>query len=208
MLDLSVLPAFLVVILVFLAPPGPDMVFMLGVGLQAGRGAAVRAILGIGAGMSVYAAAVVVGLGSVVEDHPSVLTAVQVGGGLYLLWLAITTVRHARAGAAATAGSTTGRWFVRGLLVSLSNPKVILFFLAVLPRFVGEAQHVQAQLAMLGAVNVATEVTLYGAIGVCASALHGRFANRSGAQAVLSHLAAAVYLGLALLIVGEVARAA
>ena len=55
MVDWTVLPAFLGVILVFLIPPGPDMAYMLAVGLQGGRRAAVKAILGIATGMSVYA---------------------------------------------------------------------------------------------------------------------------------------------------------
>ncbi len=208
MLDFSVLPGFLAVILVFLAPPGPDMMYLLAVGLKGGRAAAVRAILGIGTGMSVYAATAVLGLGRVAADHPGALTVVKLGGAAYLLWLAVTTVRHARAGGTAAEGATDGRWYLRGLLVSLTNPKLILFFVAVLPRFVGHAEHVQAQLAMLGAVNVATEVVLYGAVGVCAGTLNSRFVNRPGAQATLSYLAATVYLALAALIIVEAVRAA
>ena len=64
MLDFTVLPAFIGVILVFLAPPGPDMTYMLAVGLQGGRAAAIRAILGIGTGMAAYAGAVAFGLGA------------------------------------------------------------------------------------------------------------------------------------------------
>lgn len=206
MLDLSVLPAFIGVILVFLAPPGPDMTYMLAVGLQGGRAAAVRAILGIGTGMSVYAAAVALGLGAIAVTYPAALTGVKLIGATYLLWLAVTTFRSAR-GAAAELQVASRRWFLRGLLVSLTNPKLILFFLAVLPRFLGQAQDATAQMAMLGAVNVATEVMLYGAVGVAASAFHDRFSSRPQAQRLLHYLAAAVYLALALLIFGEAAKA-
>lgn len=57
MVDLSELPGFLGVILVFLIPPGPDMAYMLAVGLEGGRRAGLKAILGIATGMSVYAPA-------------------------------------------------------------------------------------------------------------------------------------------------------
>lgn len=205
MLDMSVLPAFIGVVLVFLAPPGPDMTYMLAVGLQGGRTAAVRAILGIGSGMSVYAAAVALGLGAVAATYPAALDAVKLAGAAYLLWLAIITARAART-AAGEPLVVSQRWFLRGAMVSLTNPKLILFFLAVLPRFAGQAQSTTAQMAMLGAVNVATEVVLYGAVGVGASAFRDRFLSHAGAQRSLEYLAAAVYLVLALLIVIDSAK--
>lgn len=204
MIDPSVLPAFFGMILVFLAPPGPDMAYMLAVGLQGGRRAAVQAILGIGAGMSVYAAAVVIGLGRLAEQHPRLLTILELAGAAYLAWLAVLTVRGAHDDAAAEV--TPGNWFLRGAWVSLSNPKLILFFLAVLPRFTGAAGDTTAQLALLGAINVATEVVLYGAIGVLAGAFHTRFTARTGARTRLNQLAAAVYAVLACLIVVDVVR--
>lgn len=205
MLDWSVLPGFVALILVFLAPPGPDMTYMLAVGLQGGPRAAARAILGIGTGMAVYAAAVALGLGAVATAYPEALTVVKIGGALYLLWLAVSTVRHARE-AAEVDGPPPGRWYVRGLLVSLTNPKLILFFLAVLPRFVGDARSTTAQLALLGAVNVACEVVLYGGIGLAAGTLHRRFAARPGAQRTLHLVAAVVYLALAVVLVLDVVR--
>ncbi len=70
MVDLTVLPGYVAMILLFLGPPGPDMAYMLAVGLEGGRRAAVKAILGIGTGMSVYVAAVVIGLGKIAQTYP------------------------------------------------------------------------------------------------------------------------------------------
>lgn len=202
MVDWTVLPAFLGVILVFLIPPGPDMAYMLAVGLQGGRRAAVKAILGIATGMSVYAAAVVIGLGKIADTHPHLLTVLKLLGAAYLVWLAITTVRHARE-TSAVASVRSGRWYFRGLLVSLTNPKLILFFLAVLPRFTGNASNITMQMALLGAVNVTTELMLYGTIGVLAGAFHARFTNSRRAGAILNYVAATVYALLASFIVVE-----
>ncbi|MER7575111.1 LysE family transporter [Streptomyces sp. NPDC126514] len=84
MVDLAVLPTYIAVILLFLAPPGPDMAYMVAVGLEGGRASAVRAILGIGTGMCVYAAAVVAGMGEIARSHPSVLDSVRMLGAAYL----------------------------------------------------------------------------------------------------------------------------
>lgn len=203
MLDPTVLPAFIAVILVFLIPPGPDMTYMVAVGLEGGRRAAVVAILGIATGMAVYAAAVVLGVGHLAQEHPGVLVAIKLLGALYLLWLAVSTIRsRAHAGAAADA-PTGGRWYLRGLTVSLTNPKLMLFFVAVLPGFLGRAGNATAQMGMLGAVNVAMETLLYGTIGVFAGTFHARVSGQGRAQRILSWVAASVYLLLAVVIGAE-----
>ncbi|MBD8518899.1 LysE family translocator [Plantibacter sp. CFBP 8804] len=204
MADVSVLPGFIAVILLFLIPPGPDMAYMLAVGLAGGRAAAAKAILGIGTGMAVYAIAVVVGVGRLAQTYPLLLDVVKVLGALYLLWLAYSTIRGARRSIDSAPEIATERPYIRGVIVSLTNPKVILFFMAVLPQFLGEATQPELQLAMLGAVNVGMEVLLYGAIGVGAGVFHSRFSESPRAGAVLHYVAAAVYIVLALTIIGEV----
>lgn len=85
---------------------------------------------------------------------------------------------------------------------------MLLCFLAVLPQFVGDAGATRWQLAMLGAVNVTTEVVLHGAVGVLAGTVHSRTAHPGAASprasSVVSHLAAAVYVILAAVVLVEV----
>ncbi|MET9933591.1 MULTISPECIES: LysE family translocator [unclassified Streptomyces] len=204
MVDLSVLPGYMAVILLFLGPPGPDMAYMLAVGLEGGRRSALKAILGIGTGMSVYAAAVVAGLGEIARSHPSLLDAVRVLGAAYLLWLAYTTLRSARRAIGGHGDVGTGRWYLRGLLISLTNPKIILFYLAVLPQFLGDAEDPGVQMALLGAINVLMEVVLYGGIGMLAGSFRTRLTGSSKATAVLNYGACAVYVVLAATISVEV----
>jgi len=208
MVDVTVLPGFVAVILLFLVPPGPDMAFMVATGLEGGRKAAVRAILGIGTGMSVYAAAVVVGVGRLAQSQPVLLHGIQLFGAVYLVWLAVGALRGAGKVPADGTEAAPQRPYLRGVVVTLANPKVLLFFLAVLPQFTGDAANPTLQLAMLGAVNVLSEVLLYGAIGLMAGTFHARFTGSPRAGAVLSRVAAAVYLGLAGVVVVELVRSA
>lgn len=204
MVDLAVLPGYMAVILLFLAPPGPDMAYMLAVGLEGGRLSALRAILGIGTGMSVYAAAVVAGMGEIARSHPPVLDAVRIVGAAYLLWLAYATMQSARRAINGHGDIATDRWYVRGVLVSLTNPKIILFYLAVLPQFIGSAENPELQMALLGAINVLMEIILYGCIGVLAGSFHARLTGSTKATAVLNYAASAVYIVLATAIFVEV----
>jgi threonine/homoserine/homoserine lactone efflux protein len=203
MVDVTVMPGFVAVILLFLAPPGPDMAYMLAVGLEGGRRSALKAILGIGTGMSIYAAAVVVGMGKVARSHPLVLDAVRIFGAAYLLWLAYVTMRNASRTISGHSDITAGRWYLRGMLVTLTNPKIILFFLAVLPEFIGSAENASLQMAILGATDVLMEVVLYGCIGVLAGAFHARLAGTKKATVVLNYVACTVYVVLAVVIITE-----
>ncbi|MFK8905970.1 LysE family translocator [Streptomyces sp. YS-3] len=204
MVDLAVLPSYVAVIMLFLAPPGPDMAYMLAVGLEGGRLSALRAILGIGTGMGVYAIAVVAGMGEIARSHPSVLDSVRILGAAYLLWLAYVTMRSARRAINGYEDLATGRWYLRGVLVSLTNPKIILFYLAVLPQFIGSAENPELQMTILGAINILMEVVLYGCIGVLAGFFQARLIGSTKATAVLNYAACAVYLVLATAITGEI----
>lgn len=208
MLDVTVLPAFIAVIALFLAPPGPDMAFTIAVGLERGRRAAVAAILGIGTAMTVYAAAVVLGVGRLAETHPHLLDVVKLLGAGYLVWLAFTTFRAARIPNEGSGARLSGRAYARGFVVAVANPKIVLFYLAVLPQFVGDATNTSVQLAMLGAVNVASEVLLYGTIGVLAGTFHARFRGSRRGSVALNVLAGVVYLVLAVVILVELTGAA
>lgn len=204
MLDATVLPAFVAMILLFLIPPGPDMAYMLAVGLQGGRRAAVEAIFGIGTGMSMYATLVVTGVGRIAEAHPALFDALKILGATYLAWLAIGTFLNARRPVSSHAGAASEHWYLRGLLISLTNPKIMLFFLAVLPQFIGQADSINLQLAMLGAVNVLSEMILYGSLGVFAGTFHSRFQANGRVQTAMNYVAGTVYAGLALVVLGEV----
>ncbi len=204
MVDLTVLPSYVAVILLFLAPPGPDMAYMLAVGLEGGRLSALRAILGIGTGMSVYAAAAVAGMGEIARSHPSVLDAVRILGAAYLLWLAYSTMRSARRATNRHGDIVTGRWYLRGVVVSLTNPKIILFYLAVLPQFIGSAGNPELQMTILGAINVLMEIILYGSIGILSGFFHARLTGSTKATAVLNYTACTVYVALAAAITVEI----
>lgn len=201
MVDFTVLPSFIAVIILFLLPPGQDMAYMFAVGLQGGRRAALKAIFGIGTGMAIYATGAVLGLSAIAESYPQVLVAVRIVGAAYLLWLAYQTVRHSRRTLHSQDGVVGGRWYLRGFLVSVTNPKIILFYLAVLPHFLGTATNSALQMTLLGAVNILSEVVLYGSLGLLAGVFHARFMRASNATFALNLVAATVYCLLAIVIV-------
>nr|WP_269149931.1 LysE family translocator [Nesterenkonia alkaliphila] len=146
--------------------PGPDTVMIL---RASARGARVgfAASAGALAGLSVHMIISAVGLSALLVAAPASLTVLSVGGAIYLAYLGVRailasrSIRRQPAGLAETA-ATPGRSaaarsaFQRTLLTNLMNPKVILFFVAVLPQFIDEASAwpVWLQLGILGAADV------------------------------------------------------
>lgn len=139
--------------------PGPNVLFVISRSLQQGRTAGLAAVAGGQLGECVQVAAVAFGIGAVVEASAAVFTVVKLAGAAYLVFLGVQAIRHRRDLARAL-GQPGDRRPVRrmladGFVVGATNPKAIVFFVAVLPQFADRAAgHVPLQMLLLGSVFV------------------------------------------------------
>ncbi len=196
-IDVSALPLFLGAVVLISIAPGPDMVYILGAGVAGGRSAAIRAALGVSIGVSVWAVTVAAGLGAVVAGHPAVLGGLQIFGAGYLGWLAYSTWRDAPAAELPATEAGGDNWFRRGMIVNLTNPKVMLFFLAFLPQFIGRATSPTLQLLLLGLVFQLVGLIVDVAVGWSAGTVRDRVRTRPGIVRTMTYTSAAVFLVLA-----------
>ncbi|RZQ65149.1 LysE family translocator [Amycolatopsis suaedae] len=204
-IDVGVLPAFIGAAVVLMLAPGPDMAFMVATGLRDGRKGATRAALGITAGVSVYVVLTALGLGAFLAAAPGVADAIRLTGAAYLAYLAWSSWRAGGAPMEASAGATGA--FRRGFLVNISNPKIMLFFTAFLPQFLGDtSENPVLQLLMLGLILQLLGLLTDLAIGYAAGAVRDRVLSRSGVRKLLERLAAGVYGALAAVLVAETVR--
>jgi threonine/homoserine/homoserine lactone efflux protein len=119
--------------------PGPSVLFIVGRALAHGRRAALTSVAGNTAGASLVVLLVAFGFGAVAAESVEVFTVLKLVGAAYLVYLGVQTIRHRGDLAAALAGPAApadGRLFWQGLVVGVTNPKVLVFFAAVLPQFV------------------------------------------------------------------------
>jgi threonine/homoserine/homoserine lactone efflux protein len=149
--------AFVVASILFIQVPGPSLLFTIGRALTVGRRDALLSVVGNGIGITVQVFLIAVGLAAVVAASAAAYTVVKVVGATYVIWLGIQAIRHrkdARAAMEAGVPTTRSRHSLRtGLLVGLTNPKTIVFFVAFLPQFVDAgAGHIGLQMALLGVV--------------------------------------------------------
>lgn len=176
--------------------PGADMMFCAGQGLRAGPGAAWRASAGVALGVLVHGAIAGLGVGGLVAAHPQALLAIRWIGAGYLLWMAWTILR---ADAGEGPDTRRARPFRDGLLVNLSNPKVILFILAFVPQFVAQDRPVLPQFLVLGAVLSLGGFVVNGLAGALAGVVQSRLAGGRGRW--MPRIAAAIFTLLALRLV-------
>ncbi len=114
------------------ASPGPSLAVVVRNTVAGGRRQGVVTGLGHGLGVGIYAFAAVVGVAAVVESVPGVSRTIEVLGGLVLIWMGIGTLRHAGSRVLGAPSSTDRVGFAEGFAISFLNPKIAVFFLALL----------------------------------------------------------------------------
>lgn len=127
--------------------PGPSLALVLRHTLGGGRAPGVAAAISHALGVGLYALLTVWGLGALIVSFPSLFQAIIWGGAAYLAWLGTKALRAGKGGAMQATGTpTTRRQAAReGMLVALGNPKLILFFVALLSQFVTPEMSVAAK---------------------------------------------------------------
>lgn len=127
---------------VLVVVPGPSVLFIVGRALAHGRRAALTSVAGNTTGASLVVVVVALGLGTVAAQSIAVFTVLKLVGAAYLVYLGVHTFRT-RGDLAAALGRPGGvadrRVFLQGVVVGVTNPKVLIFFAAVLPQFVDTA---------------------------------------------------------------------
>ncbi|QNM98120.1 LysE family translocator [Chitinimonas koreensis] len=127
-------PAFLLASTLLILSPGPGTLAILG-SATGSRRAGFAALAGTSTGDALLMAAAAVGAAALLAANPAAFNLLRYGGGAYLVWLGIKSLLSKEQGLAITAPAE-GDAFRRSLLVTLLNPKAIVFFMAFFPQFV------------------------------------------------------------------------
>lgn len=138
MLELS-WPAFIAASLLVILIPGQDMTLVISRALSGGTRAGVVTAAGVSTGLLVHTALVTLGVGALLQASDRLFTVLRLVGALYLLYLGVSLLRSSGELALASgkpSRMSTLRSFTQGALSNMSNPKILLFYLAFLPQFV------------------------------------------------------------------------
>ena len=178
---LPVLAAYAVTSVILGLTPGPDMTFFLSRTIAQSRAAGFAALFGATTGLVVHTALVAAGLSVLLAASVTAFTILKVAGALYLAWLAIDAIRNGSALSLENRGRQEALRgvYLKGLMVNLLNPKVIVFFVTFLPQFVSPTDPEAAKkLLFLGLFFTAVNIPVCAALVLSADAI-ARLLGRS-----------------------------
>lgn len=201
MISLLTACTFFVLALAMALSPGPNLVYLVSRSVCQGRAAGFASLAGVGAGMLAYMAATACGLTALFVAVPMLYESLRLVGAVYLLWLAIRTLRAGAAvpGMHALGIETPGALFRRGFATCLLNPKIVLTYGALLPQFVDPAAgSVFAQTLALGAVQIVAALLAHSAVIFCAAYLARALQRRPRFVRAQPYLLAVALAGVAL----------
>lgn len=185
--------AFVLAIVVFLLVPGPGNLALITSTSKGGIAGGLGATFGVIAGDQVLLWAAVAGVSAMMTAYPQAFHVVQWAGAVYLAWLGIKMLLT-QAGDAPILHIKPRHYFRQALLITLLNPKAIVFYLAFFPLFVDPARHQGLTTFAIMAATIAVITFFYGLTSVL---LTHHFAERIRAHPRLSgflNKAAGVFL--------------
>ncbi len=183
--DFSLTPlaftAFLATVVVMALTPGPDMVLYIGKAISQSRKAGLVTFAGAASGILVHTTLVAIGLSALLSASATAFTIVKIVGAIYLLYLAYDAIKNGSAFALteSVAPEKASALYLKGLLVNLLNPKIVIFFLTLLPQFVAaDDPNAMATLIYLGIafIVIAAPICI---VQIFAAAAIARFLRRS-----------------------------
>ncbi len=199
--DLSTLVMFSSASVLLALAPGPDNIFVLTQSALKGKLVGLVVTMGLCTGLLVHTSAVVLGAAVIFQTSALAFHALKYIGAGYLLYLAW----HAfRAGATRVDSQqaqeiSLWRYYVRGIIMNVTNPKVSIFFLAFLPQFTTPGRgSLSLQLIVLGLLFIVATFVVFGAISLLAATLGQLLAKSDRLQILLNRVAGTVFVGLAL----------
>ena len=190
---------FLLTTLVIVATPGTGVLYTLAAGLARGARASVVAAFGCTLGTHPHMVAAITGVAALLHTSAVAFSVLKYLGVAYLLWMAWATLRDRSELAVEDAAPVSDRRVIAaGVLVTLLNPKLTIFFFAFLPQFVGGgASGATLRMLELSGVFMAVTFVVFALYGVCAAAVRRQVIARPRVVLWMRRTFGAAFIGLA-----------
>ncbi len=208
--EIHSLLAFVLLAFGMVLTPGPNMIYLISRSISQGPGAGLISLGGIALGFLFYVFCAAFGITAFVLAVPFAYDALRLAGVVYLLYLAWQSLRpggrspfHVRE----LAPDGPRKLFAMGFLTSLLNPKIAVFYLALLPQFIDPAAgSVLAQSIMLGFIQIAVSLSVNTLITLAAGSIALFLRTRPFWSLVQRWLMGTVLAGFALRMAMEARR--
>ncbi|MFM6851363.1 MAG: LysE family transporter [Terrabacter sp.] len=182
--------------------PGAGAINTMANSLGSGWTRSIWGILGQQVALLTHIAVVAAGVGVLVAGSPLLFNVIRYLGAAYLVFLGVRQYRSRAAAARVGELRRESGWsmFRRGLLVNLTNPKAVVFFLAFTPQFIRPEQPLLTQYAVLSATVVAIDVLVMWFFFAAAARGLGRLTQRESGQRTLNRVFGGLFVGVGVLL--------
>ncbi len=190
---------FLITAFVVVIAPGTGVLYTLAIGLGQGRKASIWAALGCTFGILPHLTAAAIGLAAVLHTSALAFQLVKFAGVAYLLWLAWQMVRADGQLGLSPSQAEPNPWTIvrRGGLINLLNPKLSIFFLALLPPFLsGTPETATVEMLALGGTFMVMTFVVFVLYGVFAAAARDRIVSSAAVMRWLNRTFAVLFVAL------------
>ncbi len=203
MLGIDNFPVFLMASVALNVYPGPDFFYVLGRSISQGRAVGVAATLGVSTGSLCHTLLGAAGLSSILLASPGMFRLIQYAGAAYLVYQAFLLLKRSGIPLQSDTMQTEHRniftVYRQGLLTNILNPKVALFFIALLPQFVSDScPNTFLALSVLGLSFITTGTLWFLCVAFCAAFFSKRFREKTRSMQCLLRANAVLFLLLAL----------
>ena len=197
--------SFTIAASVLAVAPGPDNLFVLLQSAMYGSRAGIFVTLGLCVGVFIQTLLAAFGVAAVVAASPTLLMIIQLAGAAYLLYLAWGAWRAPVGGESGESAKKYPRLsnfqlWRRGILMNITNPKVLIFFLAFFPQFIikgSTESQVMVQMLIMGMTFLVCTLVVFSAIAWCAGTLADRLCSPK-VQTILNKVSAVIFTVLAI----------
>jgi threonine/homoserine/homoserine lactone efflux protein len=166
--------AFATLAVAVVLTPGPNMIYMISRAITQGRAAGLIAYGGVAVGFVFYLLCAAYGLTAIVFAVPYAYDVLRFAGAAYIAWLAFEALRPGGRSPfqiKTLPVASPRRLFLMGLLTSLLNPKMAIFYLALLPNFIDPSQPVLVQSIALGSLHIVISIAINISIACAAGSI-------------------------------------
>lgn len=183
--------------------PGPDIIFVLAQSAVHGARAGLATMAGLVTGLCVHTTIVSLGIAALIKASPVAFTLIKCAGAAYLLYLAWLSWKAAAVQHQGKTADFPGYFalYRRGIIMNITNPKVTMFFLALLPQFCDPARgSIAFQCLQLGLIFMAATVVAFSTVSLLAGRIFARFNRTAKGQMVLNKACTVIFVALAVLL--------
>lgn len=178
LLPLATLLTFFIASVAVELTPGPNMAYLALLSAQRGRGAGMLAVIGVALGLTIIGVLAAFGFAAFIAENRVLYEILRWGGVAFLLWLAWDAWADARRPVEDADLTVSGwRFFNRGLITNLLNPKAFVFYVSVLPGFTDAGKSFWPQSLQLTAVYVFAATLVHALIVLGAGSVSSWFTH-------------------------------